>query len=400
MIKQFDMELTDKMLDEYNLSTKEEKGTLLAEYCKLTGVKQNTAAARFCRALNRSSRNRYKKKRGRKKVVFAIHKLLVKRCWILSGCICGERLFEMRDDCLCSLAENGKLKYFNKEVIVTVRGLSVATIKRIIATFPKPLTKKKKGAKKIYQQVPIKANFGQYSDTVGNIEIDYVEHNGGSSSGRFAITGCYVDIYSGWTVRSAGFGKNQISVDSIHETCLSRIYHKIIEFHPDNFDQIIKALLARRLDQNGEPNYSISRSRPYKKNDNAHVEQKNNDKVRNISGYRRYDTGEEVAVLNEVDGVEDLISNFFIPSQKLIGKIKNKQGRVIGKKHDTAKTPYLRLIDSNIPQPVKNRLKRIRRSLNLVELRQRSNMLKRKLARLNDKKYELTTPQKTGFDDT
>lgn len=121
---------------------------------------------------------------------------------------------------------------------------------------------------------------------------------------------------------------------------------------------------------------NLSRSRPYKKNDNAHVEQKNADKVRKLVGYFRYDTEKEIQLLNQIYNKADLIDNFFVPSAKLKNKVRDKKGRVIKRSHDKPKTPYQRLINNkNISDKTKRKLDQFYASLNMVKLRKEINFL-------------------------
>jgi len=193
--------------------------------------------------------------------------------------------------------------------------MSVGTLKRIIMEFDKPVFKKRhKGNAFLYTQIPIIADFGKNAyKSPGYIEVDFVEHNGGNSSGRFAITAVYTDLSSQWTVRASGWGKNLESIKEMDEIAHGRIPFPVLHYHPDNDKGILKVLFDRvRNKQIG-----LSRSRPYKKNDNAHVEQKGGDKVRKLVGYLRYDTEEEVKILNQIYHVADLIENFFVPTMKL-----------------------------------------------------------------------------------
>src|SRR3989304_7097492 len=105
--------------------------------------------------------------------------------------------------------------------------------------------KKHNGNAMIYKQVPIVAHFSQFTDKPGYVEIDFVEHNGGVSSGVFAITGTYTDIFSGWVVRAAGLGRNENSVSSIDKIAQTRIFHRVFHYHPDNDRSILKVLFER-----------------------------------------------------------------------------------------------------------------------------------------------------------
>jgi len=154
-------------------------------------------------------------------------------------------------------------------------------IERIIGKFPKTSsTRKEKGDAFIYQKVAIEANFGRYaSKGVGYVEVDFVEHNGGTSAGPFAVTAIYVDTYSQWISRAAGLGKNQMSVRNMDRIAHAKIPFNVVRYHPDNDKTILKILFEGLR---GDGRVSLTRSRPYEKNDNAHVEQKGGDKVRKL----------------------------------------------------------------------------------------------------------------------
>ena len=110
------------------------------------------------------------------------------------------------------------------------------------------------------------------------------------------------------------------------------------------------------------------------------MEQKNDDKVRKLVGYWRYDTEEELKLLNLLYEKADMLDNFFIPSVKLIEKIRDDRGRVIRRVHDKPKTPYQRLMEYKpISDKTKQKLKRIYNSLDMIELRQEINKTLQKL---------------------
>ncbi|MFN3481173.1 MAG: hypothetical protein ACK415_12430 [Thermodesulfovibrionales bacterium] len=120
----------------------------------------------------------------------------------------------------------------------------------------------------------------------------------------------------------------------------------------------------------------LSRSRPYKKDDNAHVEQKGGDKVRKLIGYWRFDTPEEVRLLNEIYKRADLLDNFFIPTVKLKKKLKDLRGRTIKKIYESPKTPYQRLMQcKDITDSEKEELRSLMRSLNMVRLKKEMDEL-------------------------
>lgn len=385
----FDMELTQKLAQKYKKAKKKEKTLILKEYCFLTNISTNTASKRFAKAIQNPkprvlNTNKYHKKKGPKKIYIEEHRNIIKQCWILHGKICGELLHPVIYQTINQLEESGNL-CAPSHVIDECKKISLATTKRIISTFPKSHSKRHKGNNDIYKEVPIQANFGKNTKEVGYTELDYVEHNGGNSAGRFLITETYVDLCTQWITRVAGNGKNQETIEQIHETYLARIYHQVREYHTDNVQTALKCLVER-CKSIEDKSYKVSRSRPYKKNDNAHVEQKNGDKVRKISGYHRYEGLLSLKYLNELYTVEDLIANFFTPCQKLLRKEVNELGKVVRRKHDKAKTPYQRMIDQpNLSKEIKAKLKSLYDSLSLIELRDLSNEIRQKFYKLRMK---------------
>ncbi len=423
MVGEFDMKLTQKLLKEYRKASKKEKGKIIDQYIKITKVKRKTAIKRFNRAVKNPyprilKKVKIKKKRGPKVKYGYIQKQIIKECWELSGRVCAEKLHPMLEVYIQQLKDNFKIGGYPPSIIETTKKISVATLKRILSEFKiVQKSKRNKGNHTLYKYIPIIANFGKYAHTTpGLIEVDFVTHTGSRAEGKYAITGCFVDIYSQWIVRVASLGKNQASMQQIVDEAHKRIYHPIHHYHPDNDRAILKVLFERVQKQKDDKkstkaSLNLSRSRPYQKNDNAHVEQKNYDKVRRLVGYYRYDTQEEVEMLNQIYEISDLIDNFFIASFKLKEKIIDNKGKVIKKLYDKPKTPYQRLKESSlIDKKVKEKLDDIYNSLNLVKLRDKLNELLKELFKLQkmkkrqgyvinfgDKKYELTKTEKTQF---
>jgi hypothetical protein len=172
-------------------------------------------------------------------------------------------------------------------------------------------------------------------------------------------------------------------IDKFNQRNPFQKYSIIKGFHSDNEKSVLSYLLNI---QRTNKNIIISRNRSNHSNDNCNVEEKNWDKVRKIVGYFRYDTDYEVDLLNRIWELSDLIDNFFVPSSKLVRKIRDKHNRVIKKEYDRPKTPYQRVLESDLPQELKNELTEIYKNLNLVELRRRQRELIEKLMRLKEKK--------------
>ncbi len=378
----FEMELIKKYKDEYIRASRKEKTEILDECIKLTNLKRNTVVQKIKRAKEenfRKFKNRGKTK-GRKKIYVQQDKNLVKKIWIATGMICAENLHSTLEETIRSLESHGHLEHYSEGTIKKCKNISLATLKRIINSFPTKSRKIFKKGSPIFKKVPTDANFKRFTKQPGNVEIDYVEHNGGNSSGRFVITGVYCCIFSQWTVRSAGWGKNYKAIERVYKNNMKKFHHKIYRFHPDNCRTTLTLLDSIIADKYNLEFDSLSRSRPYKKNDNAHVEQKNHDKVRKLVGYWRYDTQKVTRILNQLYFVEDVISNFFIPTMKLKEKEYDQRGRLVRKIYHKPSTPYKRLILSKqVDKETKEKLKRIKKCLDLVELRKKSDELLDKL---------------------
>ena len=392
------MKLTKKLKKQYSTASKGTKGQILEQYCTLTHIQRNTAIKRFSRIgvlpelrPNKKKYEKYHKhKKGASKQYLSIHYALLKQCWNLSGHICGERLKPILSTCLEQLVQNNKLTRYQEHDIQTTKNMSEITIKRaihrfLIASPPHKQWRGKKKATELYGQIPIKAHFGEYA-TIGSgyIEVDYVEHNGGNVGGQFGITGNYTDVSSQWVVRSANKGKSLASITTIHDIAIQRIYHPIKEYHPDNAPTILSLLFYRMkqdIEKTQKKQYKLSRSRPYKKNDNAHVEQKNRDKIRKVVGHHRIDTDEEIQILNRLYEKMDLYDNFFIPSKKLIHKEIDEKGKLIRKVYDKPKTPYQRIQeDQTVDEVTKVYLREMYVSLNMVQLRKEIDEILKELS--------------------
>ena len=225
----------------------------------------------------------------------------------------------------------------------------------------------------------------QDRNSLGNVQIDLVEHCGASASGEYANTLDCPDIYSGWTEQDAIMGKGQEATKEAIDNCRNRCPFLWKEIHSDGGTNFINAHIFAYSVQT---NLEFSRSRPYKKNDNCMVEQKNWTHVRKKVGYLRYDTLEEVDLLNDLYRNElRLYKNFFCPVIKLVAKNRFK-GR-IHRKYDKPKTPYQRLLLSpELSEKTKQELKEIYLSLNPA-------LLKRAVDKKIDNLYQFYKQKKS-----
>jgi len=178
----------------------------------------------------------------------------------------------------------------------------------------------------------------------GFIEADTVAHCGTSMAGEFMNTLTMTDIFSGWTEVRAVWGKQSVVVLEAIKAIESTLPFKIKGFASDNGNEFLNNDLWTYFD-NRKDKVDFVRRRPYKKNDNAHVEQKNWTHVRQLVGYDRLDQQWDVEYINDIYQNYWLpLWNYFTPVMKL--KSKSRDGARIIKIHDEPKTPFERLLES------------------------------------------------------
>jgi hypothetical protein len=204
------------------------------------------------------------------------------------------------------------------------------TIKGISTTRPGTLLK---------SEIPLRVGSWEETDP-GFSEIDLVAHCGDNGAGPFISTLNTTDILTAWFEAEAVMGKAQERVLRGVQLIKGRMPFPMLGIDSDNGSEFINNQLYKYC---VEENIVFTRSRPYKKDDNAHIEQKNFTTVRQVLGYQRFDTEEVLNLMNELyRGPLRLYINFFQPSVKCIEK--KRIGSKIKKVYDVAQTPYERVL--------------------------------------------------------
>ena len=180
----------------------------------------------------------------------------------------------------------------------------------------------------------------------------------------FGWTLTVTDCTTGWAEAGAVRTKAEIYVVAALELCLHRYPGRVISLHSDNGSEFMNGPLTRFCHAQG---ISFTRSRPYHKNDNPHVEEKNNSVIRKFVGYDRHDTQEEMDLLNQLYQALHLLVNWFLPSQKLLHK--ERIGSHITKVYDGAQTPCTRMLaQMDVPEETKKELRSTCAALDLASL--------------------------------
>ena len=376
----------------YKSSSKKVKGIILDEYVKLTKYRRDYASFLLKnwgkkvyfdggRVLFVGDFKSNRSNSGRKRKYCDATFRVLYSFWELLNYPCGKRLKPQLNDLIAKAVKFKEIEGINA-VSSNLRSISAATIDRLLKPARKkfelkPRSKTKPGTL-LKRDIPIRTGVDWDEDEFGYLEIDLVSHEGSNSSGDFCQTLNTVDIKSGWTDMVAVKNKAQIWVFEALKEIRDRLPFQLKGIDSDNGSEFINSHLFSYCQ---EQNIKFTRSRPHRKNDNCFVEQKNFTAVRSYVGYYRYDTKDQMDVLNTLYSQMRLYLNYFQPSMKLMSK--TRKGTKITKKYDTAKTPYRRiLIDNAIDEYQKTKLKSTYEDLNPFELKRKINILQNKLFRM------------------
>jgi hypothetical protein len=226
-------------------------------------------------------------------------------------------------------------------------------------------------------QVPVRMFSGWNEAIPGFLEVDLVAHCGDSARGSFLFTLTGVDVKTGWTRCLPLPSKSMIEVTKAMEILRKALPFPLLGIDTDNGGEFINRNLVSYCADN---KITMTRCRPYKKNDQCHVEQKNGNVVRVMAGYGRYEGKEALVLLGRLYTLLADYQNYYQPSMKI--ESKNRDGATVRKKYEKAKTPYQRVReDLSITEEVKCQLLEryqkanpaaLRRSITLIQLKLRS----------------------------
>jgi len=378
----------------YLLKSKKEKGQLLDEFCANTGMNRKYVISKIRSGQYLEPRTEQKRNKRSTYINETIQEL--KRLWRIFDHPCGQRLASILKTEVDRLIKQGELNCSQKAT-QQLKIISAKTIDRKLAITKQEEGLKHKYSKKIhpllYQQIPVKVFSEQNRDKPGNIQADLVEHCGQSAFGPFINTISVTDIYSGWWQGRSIMGMSQQAVHAGLAGLKEESPLVWQSFHSDNDKSFINKFFYQYC---RKKKILFSRSRPYKKNDNCLVEEKNKTHVRWTVGYRRYDTLEELEILNELwEKVADF-KNFFQPSMKLIKK--ERIGGHIKRKYDKPLTPYQRIMNyEGLSEEIKRELQDHYSSLNAVRLKQDIEKLQAALYEAYTKKQQKSKGRSVRF---
>lgn len=302
---------------------------------------------------------------------------VVRQLWKAANGICAKRLKPFLPVLMETLERCGHLKV-SKKIRKKIFEMSESTLERILK---KEREKEPKGksltrpGSMLRKQVAVKT-FAEWNDQeVGFFEVDLVAHCGGDISGKFMQTLTMTDIATGWT--------EMVPIPSKAETHVRAALGSVIKLLPftlkgidcDNGTEFLNHGMVTWCKTR---EITFTRSRAYRKNDQAHVEEKNGSVVRRLVGYQRFEGRQALAIMADLYSISRLYINYFQPSMKLVKK--TRIGAKVTKEYDTAKTPLERLTRSKtLSKTQRNVLRSEFRALDPLKLLAEMNKLQTKL---------------------
>ncbi len=301
----------------FKAKSKKEKSEILDEYC------QNTGQCRkyVIRKINSRIDARPKQSKKRKQTYDGEVTAALATVWAIFDYPCGQRLKPILDIEVDRLRELGELDVPD-DIIYKLKGMGSATIDRKLRHQRETLRlMQERGTPKpgslLKSKIAVRLTEWDTSK-VGYVEMDSVFHCGSSAMGEFVNTVSATEIALGWWEGEAIMGRSQEYTFWAIKEMRRRTPFKWVGMDSDNGSEFISDILYKYCDRE---KIEFTRSRPGRKNDNAYIEQKNWTHVRKVLGYFRYDTVEELGIINSLYRNElRLYKNFFQPVMKLISK--------------------------------------------------------------------------------
>lgn len=354
--------------ERYQNSSKKQKSLILNELCAVCGYSRSYVIGLLCGCRKRNKKS--ESKAGRRPIYGYEVSRHLNALWIAMNRICSKKLkaalpiwLPFYDNSACTA-----------EVRQMLLQMSASTVDRHLHQYRYPkgkgLMTTRSASAWIKSRIPIELLHGSI-DRPGFVEADTVGHCGTSTQGQYVNSLTMTDLQSGWTENRACIGKSADSVLEQIKDVEKTLPFLLLGFACDNGTEFLnESLFMYFIDRQKRPIHFVRR-RPYKKNDAAHVEQKNWTHVRQLFGYDRLEDPSFVPLMNEIyREYWNPLLNYFMPSLKLVEK--TRIGGAIKKRYENPQTPYQRLMESpHIYQGIKMRMTEYYRSLNPFKLRQR-----------------------------
>jgi hypothetical protein len=373
-------ELVGVLAARYSVGNRAERGRILDEFVAVSGLHRKHAM-RLLRTGQPNRRLGYRP--GRRLYDEAVREALIV-VWEASDRVCGKRLRALVPILVEAMERHGHLQ-LTPEVRTGLQTMSAATIDRALreARGPGAGSRRRHAppSAAIRRSVPVRTFDGWDDPPPGFIEADLVAHSGPTAKGSFVQTLTLTDIATGWTECAPLLVREQMLLAAVLSEIRQRMPFPLLGFDTDNdsvfMNETIKTYCA-------DAGLVFTRCRPYRKNDQAWVEQKNGAVVRRAVGYRRYEGLASAAALGRLYTALRLFVNFFQPSFKLAGKVRD--GAKVSKTYHPPATPYQRLLaDTRTSADVRRRAMATYAMLDPVRLLKTIREIQQELVELADR---------------
>jgi hypothetical protein len=344
MARQSKREYWRSIHQRYRQARRKEKTAVLEEFCKVCGYNRKYAIWLLSRPLSTAATRRAVTRRS---VIYSKASIMVlAKVWEASGYLCSQRLKAALPQWLPWIKKHFEV---NARLQKDLLAISARQMDRRLSLHKHNAKRRLYGTTRpgslLKHMIPIKTDHWDVT-LPGYLEIDLVSHSGSSAAGEFIYSLDCVDIATSWVERQAVMGKGELGIVSALREVEQRLPFPLRGIDSDNGSEFINNQLFNFCQRRAK-NHTVqfTRSRPYKKDDNAHVEQKNWTHVRKLLGWDRYDTLEALKAINDLYEQLRIFQNLFQPSMKLSNK--TRKGSRVMRHYDPPCTPWQRVLKSS-----------------------------------------------------
>jgi len=370
-------ELADAIRSRYTAAAAKAKCKILEQFIAATGYHEKSAI----RILNSAPAAKSRRSRQRASLYDEAVRAALIVLWEASDRVCSKRLKALLPILLPALERNGHLK-LDEEVRLKVLSMSAATVDRLLRV---PRTAGKTKRRKRIEPEPRRRikmrTFADWNDPApGSMEMDLVAHCGSVNRGSYVHSLVLTDIATGWTEAAPIVVREGTLVVETLEQIRTGLPFALRALDVDNGSEFVNDRLIEYCLSHG---IELTRSRPYRKNDQAWIEQKNGAIVRKLLGYRRFEGLAAARAITRLYGASRLFVNFFQPSFKLASK--HRDGAKVTKRYHPPQTPCDRLLQvDSTPLAAKTKLREVAATLDPLKLLEEMRAMQAYLAALAD----------------
>ncbi len=370
-------ELAEAIRLRYRSATGKQKRKILDEFVASTGYHEKSAI----RVLNGQSVAKGRQTRNRPSISDEAARGALIVLWEASDRVCGKRLNALLPILVPALERNGHLK-LNETIRAKLLAMSAATIDRLLRA-PRAVTRSKKRRRiepEPRRRIPLRT-FADWNEPIpGSMEMDLVAHCGAVNRGSYINSLVLTDIASGWTEAAPLVVRESHLVVETLERIRVGLPFALRALDVDNGSEFVNERLIEYCLSQG---IELTRSRPYRKNDQAWIEQKNGAVVRKLLGYKRFEGIAAAKAITRLYGASRLFVNFFQPSFKLAAK--HREGAQVSKRYHPPQTPCDRLLQAeSMPDSAKKKLREIAGTLDPLKLLEEMRAMQAHLTALAD----------------